>query len=73
MERYWSGQAFPGRKSSSVLSRLSLRWWANIQAEILYLPGTQRCVSPKGCQDGRRRKVVECHPHCHDSRDHVRI
>jgi hypothetical protein len=27
-------QAFPGRKSSSVLSRLSLRWWADIQAEI---------------------------------------
>ena len=24
----------PGRKSTSVLSRLSLRWWANIQAEI---------------------------------------
>ena len=26
--------AFPGRKNSSVFSRLSLRWWANIQVEI---------------------------------------
>jgi hypothetical protein len=34
MERSLSGQAFPGRKSSFVLSRLSLRWWAEIQAEI---------------------------------------
>ena len=34
MEKSLSEQAFSGRKSSSVLSRLSLRWWANIQAEI---------------------------------------
>jgi hypothetical protein len=34
MERYWSGQAFPGRTSSTVLSRLSLRCWADIQAEM---------------------------------------
>jgi hypothetical protein len=34
MERSLSGQAVDGRKSSSVLSRLSLRWWAVIQVEI---------------------------------------
>jgi hypothetical protein len=34
MERSLSRHAFPGRKISSVLSRLSLRWWADIQAEI---------------------------------------
>jgi hypothetical protein len=34
MKRSWSGHAFPRRKSSSVFSRLSLRWWAEIQAEI---------------------------------------
>jgi hypothetical protein len=32
IEMSWSGQAFPGRKSSSVLSRLSLRWWDICQA-----------------------------------------
>jgi hypothetical protein len=34
MERSLSRQAFSGRKSSSVLSRLSLRWLADIQDEI---------------------------------------
>ena len=33
-ERSWSGQAFSRRKSSSVLWRLSLRWWADILTEI---------------------------------------
>jgi hypothetical protein len=32
LERSWIGQTFPGRKSSSILSRLSLR--ADVQAEI---------------------------------------
>jgi hypothetical protein len=32
MQRSCLWQAFPGRKSSSILSRLSLRQWANIQA-----------------------------------------
>ena len=34
MERSLLGEAFPGRKSSSVLLRLSLRWWAVIQVQI---------------------------------------
>jgi hypothetical protein len=34
MERSWSRQAFPGRKSSSILSRLSLRCSVDIQVEI---------------------------------------
>jgi hypothetical protein len=34
MERSWIGQAFPRRKNSSVLLRLSLRWWADTQVEI---------------------------------------
>jgi hypothetical protein len=29
MKRSLSEQAFPGRKSSMVWSRLSLRWWAD--------------------------------------------
>lgn len=33
MDRSWTGGAFPGRKSSSVLSRLTLRWCADIQWE----------------------------------------
>ena len=32
MKRSWSSQVFPGKKIGSVLS--SLRWWADIQAEI---------------------------------------
>ena len=28
-------------------------------------------MSPPGCQKGGRRKVVECHPHSNDRRDHV--
>jgi hypothetical protein len=34
MERSWSGQAFPRRKSSSILPRLSLRWCDDIHTEI---------------------------------------
>ena len=34
MDRSWSRQAFPGRLETSVLLKLSLRWWADIQAEI---------------------------------------
>jgi hypothetical protein len=34
MEKSWRGEAFRGLKRSSVLSKLSLRWWADIQAEI---------------------------------------
>ena len=33
-ERSWSEQALHGKKSSSILSRLSLRWWVDIHAEI---------------------------------------
>jgi hypothetical protein len=34
VERPWSGLAFPGRKTSSVLLRWSFKWWANIKTEI---------------------------------------
>ncbi len=30
MERSWTGDAFPGRRDSSVLSRLSFRCWVDI-------------------------------------------
>ena len=30
----WSWQAFPGRKISSVLLRLSLKWWAEFQSDM---------------------------------------
>jgi hypothetical protein len=71
MEMSWSGQAFLGRKSSFVLSRFSLRWWANIQAEISARHAKMRVAI--WVSEGGRRKVVECHPHNNDMRDHVRI
>ena len=70
METSWSGQPFPGRKSSSVLTRLSLRWWADIQAEMS-ARHTEMHVATWVSEGGRRR-VVECHPHSNDRRDHVR-
>ena len=50
MERSLSGQAFPRRKSSSVLSRFSMRWWANIQAEISFRHAEMRVATwvPQG-------------------------
>ena len=69
MERSWSGQAFLGRKSSSVL--LSLRWWADIQVEISARHAEMHVAT--WVSEGGRRKVVECHPHSNDRRDHVRI
>ena len=54
MERSLSGQAFPGRKSSSVL--LSLRWWADIQAEIS-ARHAEMCVETCVSEGGGRRKV----------------
>jgi hypothetical protein len=54
MERSLSGQAFTGRKSHSVLSKLSLRWWADIQVEIL--ARHVEFVLPPGCQKGEGEK-----------------
>jgi hypothetical protein len=65
IEIYLSGQAFPGRKNSSVL--LSLRWWVDIQVDI-----SAWHVEILGCQKGGR-SVLECCPHSNDRRDHVRI
>ena len=52
MERSLSGQAFPRRKSRSVL--LSLRWWADIQVEISARHAEMR--APSGCQMGEGEK-----------------
>ena len=60
MERSWRG-----------CRRLILRWWADIQAEIS-TRHAEVCVAT-WVSEGERRKVVECHPHSNDRRDHVRI
>ena len=60
MERAWSGQAEVG-----------LKWWANIQAKISARHAEMRVAT--WVSEGGRRKVVECHPHSNDRRDHVRI
>ena len=66
-----NGQAFPGRKSSSVLSRLSLRWWADIQAKISARNAEMRVAT--WVSEGGKIKVVECHVHSNDKREHMRI
>jgi hypothetical protein len=57
MERSLSGQAFSVMKSSSVLSRLSLMWWADIQAEISARHAEIRVAT--WVSEGGGRKVVE--------------
>ena len=55
MERSWSGKAFPRRETSYVLSRLSLRWWADIQIEIsVWHPET---YVTSWVSEGRKEKV----------------
>ena len=55
MKKSWSWQAFPGRKSISVLLRLSLKWWANIQAEISSRHAEMRAATwvPEGGKEKR--------------------
>ena len=69
MGQSWSGEAFRGMKRSSVL--LSLRWWADIQAEISARHAGMRVTT--WVKKGGRRNVVECHPHSNDRRGHIRI
>lgn len=56
MEGPCRGQDFPGGKSSAVLLRLSLRWWADIQLEM-----SARLVEMRAstCVSGWKRKVVK--------------
>lgn len=61
MEKSWSRQAFPGRKSSSLWLRLSLRCWADIQAEIS-ARHAEMCVATwmsEGGKAGRRKKKLK--------------
>ena len=55
MERCWRGQAFPGRKSSSVLSRMILRWWTDTQAEISSRQHRDACQHLNVRRSGRRK------------------
>ena len=67
MEESLSGQAFTGRKSSSVLLSLSLRRRAEISGRH-----TEMRVATWESK-GERRKAVECHPHINDRRYNVQI
>ena len=67
VNRDGAGRPSPGGRASP--SRLSLRWWADIQAEISARHA--ECVLQPGCQKRTRKKVVE--RHYSDRRDDVRI
>lgn len=56
MERSWTGDAFPCRKSSSVWSRLSSRWCADIHRECQ--PDKQTLVLTLGFQTGKKSGVI---------------
>lgn len=56
MERSWTGDAFPCRKSSSVWSRLSSRWCADIHWKCQ--PDKQTLVLTLGFQTGKKSGVI---------------
>jgi hypothetical protein len=55
MERSWSRQAFSGKRSRFIWSRLSLRWWADIQVEIS-ARHTEMCVATWVSEGGEGEK-----------------
>ena len=71
MERSRSGNAFPRRKRSPVLSRLNLRWWDDIQAEVSARHAEMLVAT--WVSEWGKRNVFERQPHSNDRRDQVRI
>ncbi len=66
--KMWWNDGFDGTTSSSVLARLSWRWWSFIQQEMSV---RLRCEQVSSDHQDEMRDRVECHYHSSDMKRHV--